>query len=163
RGNFPEFVDTFLVEFKVPADTSWRWAWSTKGEDFPQLDRPFRKVMIPIRDTALLKKGFQFRFRNYAQLNGGWDHWHLDYIRLDKGRFRHDTVSLDYAFMYRGRSLLKVYQSIPLRHFLASPVSRMSETFNMSLVNNTLAPVTRFYGYDFYNQFGEQVDILSNN
>jgi hypothetical protein len=162
RGNYPEFIDTFLLEFKTPADTSWRWAWSSKGEDFPQLEKPFRKIMIPIRDTSYLKKGFQFRFRNYAQLNGGWDHWHLDYIRLDKNRYRSDTLLIDYGFMYRGKSLLKVYQSIPLSHFLVAPVSRMSETFNMSLVNNTIAPLTRFYGYDFYNQFGQQVDFLSN-
>lgn len=162
RGNFPEYVDTFLLEFKVPSDTAWRWIWSSKGEDFPQTDRPFRKVMIPINDTAFLKHGFQFRFRNFAQLNGAWDHWHLDYVRLDKGRFANDTLLMDFAFMYRGKSLLNTYQSIPLSHFLTSPVSRMSETFDMALVNNTIAPATKYYGYEFYNQFGQQVDMISH-
>lgn len=162
RGNYPEYVDTFMLEFKTPADTAWRWAWSTKGEDFPQVQKPFRKVMVPIRDTSLLKRGFQFRFRNYAQLNGSWDHWHLDYVRLDKNRFRNDTLVMDYAFMYPASSLLDVYQSMPLSHFLVNPVSRMSEMFNLSLSNNTAAPLTRLYGYSFYNQFGTLVDGLAN-
>lgn len=162
RGNFPEYIDTLLLEFNTPQDSIWKWVWSNKGEDFPQKERSFRTIMIPIKDKTFLKSGFRFRFRNYAQLNGSWDHWHIDYVRIDKNRSMFDTLVSDVAFMYPGKSLLKTYQSVPLRHFFVLPVNNMSKTFNLSLVNNSNVSKSVFYGYSFFNQFGINVDFLSN-
>jgi hypothetical protein len=160
-GNFPEYVDTFQLEFKNPNDTVWRYAWSSKGEDFPQSYQDFKQVMIPIRDTAYLKKGFQFRFRNYAQLNGSYDHWHLDYIRLDKNRSKNDTLFNDVGFMYRSRSLLKEYQSVPYKHFLPLANDNMDETYNLTFFNQTANVTNRFYGYKFlYEDNSSVADFL---
>jgi len=150
-GNYPEFVDSFLVEFFNPTDTTWNWAWGTKGEDFPQTLKEFQQVMIPIRDTAFLKRGFQFRFRNYAQENGSWDHWHLDYVRLDRNRNRIDTTYQDISFMYPPKSLLKTYQAAPLWHFTPNAIQNMDTTYNLSWT--TVAPTSsfRFYKYYFNN------------
>jgi hypothetical protein len=150
-GNFPEFVDTFLLEFKNPDDTLWTWIWSTKGEDYPQLYRDFKQVMVPIKDTAFLKKGFQFRFRNFAQLNGGWDHWHLDYVRLDRNRNINDTTHLDYSFMYPAGSLLNTYKSVPLSHFLPNALANMDTIFQLYLTSQALASDFKSYGYYFNN------------
>jgi len=159
-GNFPEFIDTFKVEFKGRNDTAWRYAWSTKGEDYPQTYRPFKAVMIPIKDTAFLKDSFQFRFRNYAQLNGSWDHWHLDYVRLDRNRNKNDTTYNDVAFMYRPSSLLHTYQSVPLSHFLPSAEANMSVNYSISLTNNFPGSISKFYGYKFRNKAGLVRDSL---
>ena len=150
-GNYPEFVDSFLVEFFNPTDTTWNWAWGTKGEDFPQTFKEFQQVMIPVRDTAFLKRGFQFRFRNYAQENGSWDHWHLDYVRLDRNRNRIDTTYQDISFMYPPSSLLKTYQAVPLWHFTPNSIQNMDTTYNLSWT--TVAPTSsfRFYKYYFNN------------
>ena len=152
RGNFPEYIDTFLLEFKNPDDTLWTWMWSSKGEDYPQLPRDFKQVMIPVNDTAFLKNGFQFRFRNYAQLNGSWDHWHLDYVRLDKNRYRNDTNLLDYSFMYPPSSLLKTYQSVPLSHFLPNADANMDTTFRISWTSQAATSDFKLYTYYFENQ-----------
>lgn len=150
-GNFPEFIDTFLLEYKNPDDTLWTWIWSSKGEDYPQLYRDFEQVMLPIKDTAFLKKGFQFRFRNFAQLNGGWDHWHLDYVRLDRNRNLNDTTLLDYSFMYPAGSLLNTYKSVPLSHFLPNALANMDTTFQLYLSSQAPASDFKSYGYYFNN------------
>jgi hypothetical protein len=150
-GNFPEYVDTFLLEFKNPNDTLWTWMWSSKGEDYPQTERDFKQVMIPIKDTAFLKEGFQFRFRNYAQLNGSWDHWHLDYVRLDRNRTKNDTTFLDYSYMNPPTSLLKTYESVPLKHFIPNADANMDTLFQISWT--TQSPISDFklYTYHFLN------------
>lgn len=150
-GNYPEFVDSFLLEFKNPTDSVWDWAWGTKGEDFPQTQKQFLQVMIPIRDTMYLKKGFQFRFRNYAQQNGSWDHWHLDYIRLNTNRFRTDTSTVDYSFMYTPSSILRDYQSVPLWHFLPNAIDNMAEEYSISMANISIASTFQVYKYYYYN------------
>jgi hypothetical protein len=151
-GNYPEFVDSFLLEFKNPDDSLWRWKWGTKGEDFPQTTKEFLQVMVPIADTAFLKKGFQFRFRNYAQENGSWDHWHLDYVRLDRNRFRNDTSTVDFSFMYLPSSILKTYQSVPLWHFLPQAIDNMDENYYISLANLSTASAFKIYKYDYINE-----------
>lgn len=159
-GNYPEFVDSLMLEFYSPVDSLWRWVWGTKGEDYPQLLTGFRKVMLPIRDTLYLRNGFQFRFRNFAQLNGSWDHWNIDYIEIDRFRNRFDTLHTDFAFMYPPKSLLHTYQSLPLWHFLPQANENMDDFYNLSLTTLNAFPSNRFYGYDFYNAIGEVVDFL---
>ncbi|HPH82396.1 MAG TPA: T9SS type A sorting domain-containing protein [Flavobacteriales bacterium] len=150
-GNFPEYIDTFLLEFKNPNDTVWTWMWSSKGEDYPQTERDFEQVMIPIKDTAFLKNGFQFRFRNYAQLNGSWDHWHLDYVRLDRNRTKNDTTFLDYSYMNPPTSLLKTYESVPLKHFLPNADANMDTLFQISWTTQSPASDFKLYTYHFLN------------
>lgn len=164
-GNFPEYVDTLLLEFKNPDDTLWTWAWSSKGEDYPQLARDFKQVMVPVNDTAFLKKGFQFRFRNYAQLNGGYDHWHIDYVRLDRNRYQSDTNLLDFSFMYEPTSLLKTYKSEPLNHFLTDAIEHMDENYSISLTTQSAASDFKIYAYYFNNDdFAEIIrdSLLAN-
>jgi len=160
-GNYPEYVDTFQLEFKNPNDTVWTYAWSVPGEDFPQTNIDFKRAMIPITDTAFLKNGFQFRFRNYAQLNGSWDHWHLDYVRLDRLRNRNDTAYQDVAYMYRGGSLLKEYTSVPLSHFLPNADDNMGIEYNLSLTNNATGNTNKLYKYYFENDLGEIRDSIN--
>jgi hypothetical protein len=161
-GNYPEYVDTFQVEFKNPNDSVWTYAWSVPGEDFPQTNIDFKRAMIPITDTAFLKNGFQFRFRNYAQLNGSWDHWHLDYVRLDRLRNRNDTAYQDVAYMYRGGSLLKEYTSVPLSHFLINADDNMGLNYTLSLTNNATGSTNKLYKYYFENDLGEIRDSISS-
>ena len=161
-GNYPEYVDTFQLEFKNPNDTVWTYAWSVPGEDFPQTNIDFKRAMIPIKDTAFLKNGFQFRFRNYAQLNGSWDHWHLDYVRLDRLRNMNDTAYQDVAYMYRGGSLLKEYTSVPLRHFLPNADDNMGLDYTLSLTNNATGSTNKLYKYYFENDLGEIRDSISS-
>lgn len=160
RGNYPEFIDSLILEFYNVTDSTWAWIWGVKGEDYPQLPRDFSQVMIPITDTAYLKNGFQFRFRNFAQQNGSWDHWNLDYLKLEAGRFQNDTLYNDFAFMYPASSLLLNYQSVPLWHFLPNANDNMDDFYNLSMTTLNAGPANKFYGYEFYNANQVEVDVL---
>lgn len=162
-GNFPEFIDSLILEFFNPEDSLWNRVWGTKGEDYPQLTKEFKLKMLPIVDSAYLRPGFQFRFRNFAQLNGSWDLWHLDYIRINAGRNTNDTLMNDLAYMYEPYSIIDTYQSAPMWHFQTNPIENMLEFFNLSLTSLKLGAVGVDYGFDYYNAFGEKVDSVTSD
>lgn len=112
-GNAPEYEDSLVLEFRGPDTLGWRHVWSTEGMDFTE----FKAVYIPITDAAYLKRGFQFRFKNYATLSGNLDHWHLDYIILDEGRSRNDSTIDDICISQRPAPILEDYYSVPWTHF----------------------------------------------
>lgn len=80
----------------------------------------FKQVMIPIKDTIFLKKGFQFRFKNKGSQFGADDHWHIDYVRLNRFRNANDTTLLDVSINSNATPLLKPYSAVPWNQFDAS-------------------------------------------
>lgn len=151
-GNYPEIEDSIRLEFKAVGDSVWTYAWSRKGEIFPQTAQPFKAVMVPIRDSVFLKKGFQFRFRNYASGNASSDHWLIDYIKIDRFRNRGDSLFDDIAFNARPFSWLKDYQSIPWKHYITNRPSYMAETFEVKVKNMRGGMGNPSYRYETFNQ-----------
>lgn len=120
-GNTPETNDSLVLEFKkVDTSNTWTHVWSLPGSTLAADDSSWTRVMIPITDTSYLKKGFQFRFRNYAALSGSLDHWHIDYVYLNKNRTYKDTIFKDISWVYNGTSLLNNYQVIPWKQYAPS-------------------------------------------
>ncbi len=123
-GNAPEYSDSLVLEFKVP-DKDWTSIWNMPGRDNMQY---FELVMIPISDSIWLQNGFQFRFKNYVSLTSiyepSWasnvDHWHLDFIKIDKDRNINDTLPEDVAFIKNISSLISDFESVPWKHFISS-------------------------------------------
>nr|MDQ3049119.1 T9SS type A sorting domain-containing protein [Bacteroidota bacterium] len=91
-------------------------------------------VMIAITDSLYLQKGFQFRFKNYATHSGNVDHWHIDYVYLNRGRTKADTALSEMSFVYQPTSLLKSYQAMPWKQYKQSEL-RDSVNDNFSLQN----------------------------
>ncbi len=121
-GDLPEEQDSLLVDFYSPSDTAWINIWAIPGTGL----HPFKTVMIPITETRFLTEGFRFRFRNMASLpknndyedkRANVDHWNVDYIRLDQGRFAADTILRDVAFNTGIQSVLINLTSLPWSHF----------------------------------------------
>ena len=126
-GNAPEAADILLMEFKDTAGT-WARVWEVEGyvlEDFK-----FNRVMLPVLGEEYLHAGFQFRFINYASRAGNVDHWHVDYIELDEGRFAGDTIVIDVSqlcqtsylpdeevFQVATHSLLREFSAMPWGHY----------------------------------------------
>lgn len=162
-GNFPEFIDSLIVEFYNPVDSVWNRVWGVKGEDYPQLLRDFQLEMLPIIDSVYLRPGFQFRFRNFAQLNGSWDLWHLDYIKINSNRNVNDTLMNDIAYMLEPHSIIDTYQSAPMWHFRTNPIENMLEFFDLSLTSLRLGAVGIDYGFNYYNAVGEKVDSVTSD
>lgn len=120
-GNEPEASDSLVLQFKVPGST-WKNVWSVKGES----SETFKRVMLPIRDTTWLKKGFQFRFFNYGSLGSltspsfasNVDFWNIDYVYLNRNRHINDTVFPDVAISQYLRSYIKEpFVCVPWDHY----------------------------------------------
>lgn len=147
RGNDPEASDTLLLQFYNPTTQIWKTVWFKNGYDPAANDTSFKLVHLPIVDTAWLKNDFQFRFRNYATTSGNVDHWHIDYVYLDKNRTAADTVFSDVSFVYNTGSLLKNYYAMPRQQYITTEMkSALSFTIrnNDTIVKNTSLKDTIF-------------------
>ena len=125
----PEISDSLILDFYLADSLTWQKIWSAPGIKYPEEEykvKEFNRVMIKIEDPAFLKKGFRFRFRNYASQfpnpdlfdkRANVDIWNIDYVKLDKNRTPSDTVLRDVAFIEPVKSILKDYTSVPWSHF----------------------------------------------
>lgn len=134
-GNSPDADDSLIVDFYNVRDQEWERVWSTAGAT--EFDSIFSdQVVLEISANRFLRKGFQFRFRNYATLSGSYDHWHIDYVRLDKNV---DTNSIDTIFdisyITGTTSYLGQYTSVPYSHYLAAPTMFQGESNQVSIKN----------------------------
>jgi hypothetical protein len=152
RGNDPEHDDSLVLEFFNPTMHTWDTVWHKNGYNPTPSDTAFRLVMILIKDTAYLKNAFQFRFRNKATVSGNVDHWHIDYVFLDKNRTRGDTIFDDVAFVYNSRSLLKNYYAMPWEQYIAA--TDMKTNLDFFIRNNNNVTKNTSFGYKVYNNTG---------
>ncbi len=143
-GNAPEKEDMLMLEFYSPLDSSWYLQWNAEGSSI--ID--FQQAMILINDTKFLKNGFKFRFVNFATLSGNLDHWHLDYVKINKNRSLADTLPNDVAFVRPNRVLLDKYQEMPWRQFIANPEGEMYQTLQVDMRNNSSSSKVVTYTYD---------------
>jgi hypothetical protein len=147
-GNDPQHDDSLMLEFKVPQDTTWTYIWSKHGRALASGDSSFNLVMIPITNPSFFKRGFQFRFRNYASINAAADQWNLDYVYLNTSRTAHDSIFADVAWVYNGASLLKNYTSMPWRQYTSSEIR--TNTNNL-IRNNDVVRRSLNYHYQQLN------------
>ncbi len=161
-GDFPQIEDSLFLEFFSPVDTSWTNVWSVPGTGKIITPPPFKHVIIPVSDTKYLKKGFKFRYFNYASITTNnldpgrrtnCDHWNLDYIYLDKSRFPADTVPHDVVVSAPLLSLLKNYEAMPWRHFRSTFLAEMGSTIPLSYINqdSIVRNVTR--NFEIYDEY----------
>jgi hypothetical protein len=133
RGNSPASKDSLVLEFKSPDNTSWDHIWSKTGSTITFKDTlNWKLVMIPITNSIYLKKGFQFRFKNYATVSGNLDHWHIDYVYLNRLRKITDTDFQDVSYVYDHPSLIKNYQVMPWKQYTPA----FSQTSIVTLAKN---------------------------
>ena len=140
-ADMPERDDSLTLSFWAPAEEKWYSIWRAEGGSTDG----FRRVMIPVKSSRFLKKGFRFMFTGYASLSGiltdpsssgNADQWNLDHIMLDRNRTVSDTVLHDVALTLPLRSLLKEYEAIPWQHFRQAYLSVMSPTAAIFYRNN---------------------------
>jgi hypothetical protein len=145
-GNDPQIDDSLVLEFKAPGNLLWNHIWSKEGSKPTAVDTGFKLVMIPIINPAYLKKGFQFRFRNYASINADADQWNIDYIYLNTVRTASDTIFADVAWVYDGTSLLKNYTAMPWKQYSSS---ELRTKVNNLIRNNDNSTGSRKVDYDY--------------
>jgi hypothetical protein len=148
----PEYQDSLVLQFSSP-DTTWYSVWNMSGG---AKDTTFHYFLIPVKNPYLLKKGFQFRFINYASttanapepsFNSNNDIWNIDYVWLDTARSIVDTIINDIAMVNGFSSIISGYESVPWKHYLNNPdaLSKDSITFVYRSNGETGQGVTRRY------------------
>ena len=140
-GDTPEPGDSLTLQFWSPVTDSWYSIWKSPGSAV----HPFRQVMIPVTGSQFLRKGFRFRFTAYGSLSPSapdpamktsGDHWHIDYVRLDRNRHFADTILHDVAVTLPLRSLLRNHETIPMKHFRQIYLSEMGSSIPLTYRNN---------------------------
>lgn len=140
-GDIPETGDSLVVEFWTADSGRWESVWSDTGH---QADT-FRQVFIPVGEERFRKKGFRFRFKNYASLpsdpyspdkRGNVDHWHIDYVYLDTARSPSVTVLKDVSMISPLPSMLKNYEALPWTHFNKAKNTEIEPSFEITYRNN---------------------------
>jgi len=168
-------ADTIVVGGEViitPADTTilegWVKAWSAPGEslaDFYAEDSTwFRQVVVPVSDSArFYTSGFKFRFRNYASLASGilpdWqgngDQWNIDYVYLNIGRSRFDTLHRDVAFADKAPGMLRNYTSMPYNQYRANFIEEMKDSLEIKITNLDNINYNASYRYNVSRDYQE--------
>lgn len=124
-GDCPQKIDSLVVQFS-DSNHVWHSVKSFPGfnlADLPYDSLKFKHCLIPIpqqivpSDPNFFHDSFQFRFKNYATISGNNDHWHLDFIKLDKKRNPFDTVIIDANFVYELPTILKNYTLLPAKQY----------------------------------------------
>jgi len=144
-GDAPQFNDLLVLEFRN--DTlGWEQVWYSNGQTMQE----FKKIINLINEPKFLHNAFQFRFRNYATVSGNFDHWHIDYVKLDEFLTPNDTIQLnDVAFVYTAPSFLKRYEQMPWTHFKNDKLAEMNDTAAIFLRNNG-AGINMDYQYNVF-------------
>ncbi len=171
-ADVPEENDSLVLQLYAPDEGKWYPAWRAAGGSYSK----FKPVILRIDNQKFLKKGFRFRFINYASLSanltepsiiGNCDIWNIDYVLIDKYRNDEDTVFRDVAFRYPHRSLLNTHESMPLKQFKQVAFQEMASSIPMHYRNNDaiIRNVTRnFEIWDMYkNSLAKSLSAGASN
>lgn len=169
NGDPPEQNDSLILDFFRPLavststsipDTSWKKVvWYAEGSSSSNTsDSVFKRAFVRVTDTSMLHEGFRFRFRSSGSVTGDFDHWHLDYVFLNKGRqdSLFDTVRNDLCFAGLPTQFLKEYSEMPLQQY---DKSEMAAKFSNRIRSNYGVQINHAYSYRIFDQFG---NALSN-
>lgn len=154
NGQLVTLTDTIVIE-------GWRKAWSAPGQPlstfYAEQNKWFRQVLVPIQDSAMFYTSeFRFRFRNYASLASGilpdWqsngDQWNIDYIYLNTGRNKYDTLHNDLTFVSKAPRMLKRYTSMPYNQFRVNQVNEKADSLSLKISNLSDGNYNASYSYE---------------
>lgn len=141
-GDEPELKDSLALQFFAPGEAKWYSIWKTPGTATGK----FKPVIIRIENARYLKKGFKFRFVNWASLAnfddqsmiGNCDQWNIDYVYLDRNRNSADTSLTDVAFRTPLRSILKTHEAMPWKQFRQVYLQEMGSAIPIHYRNNDM-------------------------
>lgn len=148
-GNKPETKDSLRLEFFRKSDSTWVRMWGTPGTS----NHPFEQMMIPV-DTSFQNDEFQFRFINWASLNGNVDHWNLDYVYLDENRSYLDTALNDVSFITNHHNMLAEFTAMPWSHYVTDSINFMAPAMDVIYKNNHNTTYAVFYKYQVIEDNG---------
>lgn len=159
----PDNNEDLILDFYNPSTNSWDLNKWSKGGYNPMTDSSFHRVMIAITDTAYLKNGFRFRFRNMSTGCGDVDHWHLDAFYMDKKlNPNRDTIVEEISFAFDMKSILKNYSQMPYEQFTGAADMRTDINEYYNLRNNYVNGVNLTTYYQIRDNVGNVIAQNTN-
>lgn len=153
-GNTPESNDSLILEFFDKTAQQWRWMWSTNGGSVSE----FKVAQIAVKNPAYFTDAFQFRFKNYGDLSGALDHFHIDYVHLRNFSGYQDTLIEDFAISYPTITLLNEFTSVPWDHYKNNFSGKMSTQVPLTVRNSYLNG-----GANITSAGGGRINVRHNN
>ena len=154
-GNDPQITDSLILEFSAGTDTLGNIIWDEIWKKEGSVSYEFKKYVAVFTDPSYLNSKFQLRFRNLATVTGNFDHWNIDYVKIDEFNSPSDTSELnDVAFVSDIPQILKRYREMPWIHFVNDINLEMNDSLDIILQNNTNIIQSIDYRYDVYNKNG---------
>ena len=118
NGDMPEAGDSLVLECRVDSSMEWVSIWQLDGGTPDSLNPVFRSYIFTLPEQArFYHDSFQFRFRSFGNPTGILDHYHVDYVYLNKDRTHNDTVYQDLTFTKPALGLTQIYRSMPWSQF----------------------------------------------
>jgi len=145
-GEAPESKDTLVLQF-LNSLGKWTNVWTSNTNALWPGDS-FIQFRVNLNSVLFFHSNFKFRFYNYSSISGytgdlgNRDHWHLDYVVLDKNRAYSDNYVSDVAFRYPPKTLINGYNNVPWEHFKSAsgPMVPQSVAY-INNISNTSASV----------------------
>jgi hypothetical protein len=159
-GDMPESNDSLSLEFYSPINETWNKVWSASvlSNNSMKLSNHLNKTEMIIEDDSIgfkfvganikiddskyLHNGFVFRFINYASINihpsfpgrsTASDHWHLDFVYLDKNRTANNLNIPDIALTRATKKLTTNYETVPATHLELAKADLFDNPMNPEL------------------------------
>ena len=175
-GDLPEESDSLCLEFYSPIDDLWYRVWraaviaDTKLEFRNHMDNTviiaendsiwaeFFRIDVKIDKSKFLHDNFRMRFTNHASISvhpafpgrsTNVDHWHLDYVYLDKNRSAANQNIPDIALVKQHRGLTTNYLSVPATHLAYAKQYLLENPMNLELVYKNFGMGTRSVARSF--------------
>ncbi len=145
-GFSPERPDSLMLYFRAKNGV-WVKQWADTGSTL----KPFRQVMVAVRDTSFFHDNFQFRFVNKASINLNDDVWNLDYIRFGAGRTAGDTAVNDLALSSVPSFYFSDYTAMPYAQYLAAGGTGRAQNLTLQARNNTASATNAGIGYTAFD------------
>ncbi|MEN9312415.1 MAG: hypothetical protein RIT42_521, partial [Bacteroidota bacterium] len=98
----------------------------------------------------------QFRFVNFTKATGNLNHWHLDYIRIEKNRRFGEKTIQDVGVNQVSSGLFMDYSNVPFSHYRYNNSIRGTGPSLVAKNLNSIAVQTRFQ-LSIFNQYNKQV------
>lgn len=142
ENNAPDDNDSLVLQFKDNAGT-WSNIWSEVGDSVitQSSTNTFQYVCISLDSAKYFHNGFRFRFKSYGRRTGRYDIWNVDYIFIAQNRLTTAPYP-ELGFSTDPTSILKDYETMPYKHFLAAMNSYINDSVCALVYNqNTSATI----------------------
>jgi hypothetical protein len=150
-GDAPEAEDSLILYFKN-IQNEWVKTWGIAG-DFAG---DFQEFFVPIAHYDFLIPNFQFRFVNFTKATGNLNHWHLDYVRIEKNRKSGEKTIQDVGISQVNHGMFMDYSNVPFSHYRYNNIVRGIGPTLVAKNLNSIAVQTRFQ-LNVFNQFNKQL------